>query len=104
MQGVGGEGCKQIDLSRQRIVLVARASGMHCMGGVAAAASSAVRVCGRERLGVANNSNKIELWWKREVKDAIQANKVACKAWLHNKPDSSLHSRNAEEGKSTGLW
>ena len=53
-----------------------------------AVASSTTRVCGWKRLGVANNCKKITTCWIEEAKGAIQAKKVACKAWLQNKADS----------------
>jgi len=34
---------------------------------------------------VPNNSKKVIYWWNQEVKDDIQAKKVACKAWLQKK-------------------
>jgi len=42
-------------------------------------ASSTAHVCGRKRLGVANNGKNVTPWCNQEVKDAIQATKVACK-------------------------
>jgi len=45
----------------------------------AAVASSAARVCGYKRLGVANTGKKGP-WWNQNMKDAIQAKKAACKA------------------------
>jgi len=38
---------------------------------VAAVTRSAARVCGRKRLGVANNAKKLTPWWHQEVKDDI---------------------------------
>jgi len=35
------------------------------------------------------------------MKDAIQAKRAACKAWLKNKADSSLHLRYVEARKSS---
>lgn len=48
----------------------------------AVAVLSAARVSGWKRLSVANNGKKVALWWNREEKDAIQAEKVAYEAWL----------------------
>ena len=53
-------------------------------------------VCGRKQLGVENVENKVKPCWNQELKDAIQPKKVACKAWLQNKAESSLHSQYAE--------
>jgi len=41
-----------------------------------AVASNATRVCGKIRLGVANNSKKITPCWNQDVKGAIHANNV----------------------------
>jgi len=46
---------------------------------------------------------KLTPWWNQEVKDAIRAKKVACKAWRHNKADSSLHSQYTEARKPAAL-
>ena len=46
---------------------------------------------------------KVSPWWNQEVKDAIRTKKVACKAWRHNKADSSLHSRYTEARKPAAL-
>jgi len=58
----------------------------------AAVASSTTRLCGRKRLGVANNRKRISSWWNKEVKDAIRAKKVAYKQCLQKKAESSLHT------------
>jgi len=68
----------------------------------ASVASSAACVCGRKRVGVANNGKKVTLCWNKERKDVIQATKVACKTWLWYKP-SSLHSRYVEARKFADL-
>jgi len=49
-------------------------------------ASSAARVYGRKRLGVANNGKKVTPWFNQEVKDGVQKKEVACKTWLPIKP------------------
>jgi len=69
----------------------------------AAVASSAGRVCGWKRYGVASNGKNVTPRWNQELKDAIRAKKVAYKGWLHNKADSSLHSRYAEARNSAAL-
>jgi len=59
----------------------------------AAAASSAARLRGRMRLGVASNTEKVSSWWNQEVKDACRAKEVANNAWLQNEAERYLHSR-----------
>jgi len=53
-----------------------------------------------KRFVCGGQSQKINLWWNEEVKDAIRAKKVTYKAWFHNKP-ISLHSWHAEAQKSS---
>jgi len=50
----------------------------------AAVASSAARICDRRRIVMANNVKKVTTWWNQELKDVIQAKRVAHKVWLYN--------------------
>jgi len=100
--GPGRQRCKR-DLCRPRIVLVPRAPGMYSGsgGGVAVVQSSCIAssvawICRQKRFGVATDGKNVTPWCNEEVKNAIHAKKVAYKAWLQNKTDSSLHSRYAE--------
>jgi len=58
-------------------------------------ASSPAQSCAGKPLGVANNG-KVTALRNKVMKNAIQAQKVACKAWLQNKAVSSLHVQYAE--------
>jgi len=40
---------------------------------------------------------------EQDVKDAIRAKKLDCKAWVQNKTEPFLHSRYAEARKSAAL-
>ena len=50
----------------------------------AAVASSTARVWRLKRIGVPNNGKKVAPWWNQDVKDAIRAKIVACKAAEQN--------------------
>ena len=39
-------------------------------------------------------------WWNQEVKEAVRAKKVACKAWLANKSSLELRSQYSEARKA----
>jgi len=74
---------------------------------VAAAQSSCSFICcsgmWTEMTRCGEQWKKLTPWWNQEVKDAIRAKKVACKAWRHNKADSSLHSQYTEARKPAAL-
>ena len=46
------------------------------------------------------SSEKRTPWWKQEVKEAIRAKKVACKAWLANKSSLELRLQYSEARKA----
>ena len=52
---------------------------------ISAIISSAAESCGRKRLRVADDSEKITPWWNLEVTEAIPAKKDAFKAWLQDR-------------------
>jgi len=49
------------------------------------------------------NGKKVTSWWNQQLKDVVQAKKVANKLLLHSIADSSLDSQYAEPLKSAGL-
>jgi len=63
---------------------------------------SAALLCGRKRHGAANKDKKAA-WWNQELKGAIGETKVAFKAWLYNKVESSFHARHIDARKSAAL-
>jgi len=69
----------------------------------AAVSLSAAREFVWKRHGVVNNGKNVTPWWNQEIKDAIQAKKVAWNAWLQKKGDSYLCSRYAERRKCGAL-
>jgi len=58
-----------------------------CRGGVlkAAVISSASRLRGKIRRGVATDGKNVTPWWNHWIKDVIRAKKVAYKIWLQKK-------------------
>ena len=58
--------------------------------------SSAAESCGRKRLRVAGDSEKITPWWNQKVKEAFRAKKNAFKAWLQDRSPSDLQFRYTE--------